>query len=80
MKTFIFNTNRNTISIYRVKNNIPTLLGAAVVQWGSTTGAVHEVASFLYTNKHASKNILTNKGKGTHYFDRNNGKVQIREI
>jgi hypothetical protein len=80
MKTFIFLTEKNDLIIFRVKHNIPTYIGTVNIQWNSTTGVTNEVASFLYTNKHASKNILKNKGKGTHYFDRNNGKVQIKEI
>lgn len=56
MKTYIFKIESKgaiyTTSIYRVKNNIPELIGSLKYRSGSYRGHIHEVFGWLVKNKH----------------------------
>lgn len=56
MKTYIFKIESKgaiyTTSIYRVKNNIPELIGSLKYSSGSYRGHIHEVFGWLVENKH----------------------------
>lgn len=78
MKTFIFKVKSNgavyTASIYRVKNNIPEIIGSLKYNSGSYRGHVHEVFGWLVENKHIPAKyygLSVEPGRGHGYYCKN---------
>ena len=81
MKTFIFtarekasgDTTKVTLSVYRVKNNLPSHIGEVIGYSNSWAGNVYEVRDFLASNK-----LITHKEMKT--MPHNSSTYRIKEV
>jgi len=88
MKTFIFKTeskkssygNNVTMTVYRVKNNNPELIGQHFYNTGSMKGHVSECFTFLRNNNLISKPLYKKYGGYYIWKFEEQGILRIKEV